>query len=125
MKGVNSLTVQTNLTNGSMTIEDLDKLYETSKDYVEWNGDKFVPKPLTVNKINLTQLRDKKSLQDRKLIVKYSTSVLSTPINFVQNSHLNLTDEWQNLKEELEGINTTIENMQKEINGTDIYNFLL
>ena len=53
---------------------------------------------------NLTQLRDRKSLQDRKLIVKYSTSVLSTPINFVQNSHLTLTDEWQNLVEELEGI---------------------
>nr|CAH0100531.1 unnamed protein product [Daphnia galeata] len=125
MKGLNNLTVQTNLTSGSMKIEDLDKLYQTSKDYVEWNGDKFVPKPLTASKINLTQLRDKKSLQDRKLIVKYSTSVLSTPINFVQNSHLTLTDEWQNLKEEVEGnsqllahVMTTMENMQKEINAS-------
>ena len=65
-----------------------------------------MPKPLTASKINLTQLRDRKSLQDRKLIVKYSTSVLSTPINFAQNSHLTLTDEWQNLVEELEGIIT-------------------
>jgi hypothetical protein len=104
IKKSNSLTVQTNLTSGSMTIEDLDKLYQSSKNYVEWNGAKFVPKPLTTSKINLTQLRDRKSLQDRKLIVKYSTSVLSTPINFVQNSHLTLTDEWQNLVEELEGI---------------------
>ena len=114
MKGVNSLTVQTNLTNGSMTIEDLDKLYETSKDYVEWNGDKFVPKPLTTSKINLTQLRDRKSLQDRKLIVKYSTSVLSTPINFLQNSHFTLSHLTAQLLDH--PTHNEVERVQKELN---------
>jgi hypothetical protein len=59
-------------------------------------------------------MRDKKYLQDRKLKVKYSTSVLSTPINFVQNSHLTLTDEWQNLVEEVEGIITRLGRTQDD-----------
>lgn len=35
--------------------------------------------------------------------IRYSTSVLSIPIHFVQNSELTVTDEWQNLKEKLKG----------------------
>jgi hypothetical protein len=81
--------------------EDLEKFYQESKDHVEWNGEKFVPKPLQLGRINLVQLRDTQSLQDHKVSVRYSTAVLSTPINFVQNVELTVTDEWQNLKEEL------------------------
>jgi hypothetical protein len=90
---------------GSTTKEDIEKFYEESKDHVEWDGEKFSPKPLSLSRINLAQLRDTQSLQDRKVSVRYSTAVLSTPINFVQNTELTITDEWQNLKEELKGIN--------------------
>ncbi|XP_046462426.1 uncharacterized protein LOC124208629 [Daphnia pulex] len=86
---------------GSTTKEDIEKFYEESKDHVEWDGEKFSPKPLSLSRINLVQLRDTQSLQDRKVSVRFSTAVLSTPINFVQNTELTVTDEWQNLKEEL------------------------
>ena len=88
---------------GSTSKEDLEKFYQESKDHVEWDGEKFVPKPLQLGRINLAQLRDAQSLQDRKLNVRYSTAVLSIPINFVQNAELTVTDEWQNIKEELKG----------------------
>ncbi len=61
---------------------DVDKLYQESKKNVEWDGEKFVPKPLSLAKINLSKLRDRQSLQDRIVRVRYSTAVLSTPIHF-------------------------------------------
>jgi hypothetical protein len=88
---------------GLTSKEDLEKFYQESKDHVEWDGEKFVPKPLQLGRINLAQLRDAQSLQDRKLNVRYSIAVLSIPINFVQNAELTVTDEWQNIKEELKG----------------------
>jgi hypothetical protein len=88
---------------GPTTKEGIEKFYQESKDYVQWEGDEFVHKPLALSKINLSQLRDRQSFQDVKLIVRYSTAILSTPINFVQNIDLTVTDEWQNLKEELKG----------------------
>jgi hypothetical protein len=75
-----------------------------SKGHVEWDGDKFVPKPLALSKINLTQLRERHLLKDRKVIVRYSIAVLSIPINFIQYRGLTVTDEWRNLKDELKGI---------------------
>ena len=47
------------------------------------------------------KLRETQSLQDHKVSVRYSTAVLSTPINFVQNFELTVADELQNLKDEL------------------------
>jgi hypothetical protein len=86
---------------GSTTNEDINKLFQESKDHGEWDGEKFVPKPLKLSRINLSKLRDTQSLQDREVNVKYSTAVLSMPIHFVENSHLTVTDEWQDLKDEL------------------------
>ena len=86
------------------TRDDIDKFYQMSKGYVEWDGDKFVPKPLALSKINLTQLRDRHLLKDRKVIIRYSIAVLSIPINFVQYRGLTVTDEWRNLKDKLKGI---------------------
>ena len=83
---------------GCTSKEELAKFYRESKNHVEWDGDKFVPKPLILSKINLTQLRDKQSLQDRSVRVRYSTGVLSSPINFVQHADLTNTDEWHNLQ---------------------------
>ena len=35
---------------GSTSKEDLEKFYQESKDHVEWDGEKFVPKPLQLGK---------------------------------------------------------------------------
>jgi hypothetical protein len=89
---------------GSTSKDDIDTFYQMSKGYVEWEGDKFVPKPLALSKINLTQLRERHLLKDRKVIIRYSIAVLSIPINFVQYRGLTVTDEWRNLKDKLKGI---------------------
>ncbi|XP_046654273.1 uncharacterized protein LOC124345613 [Daphnia pulicaria] len=86
---------------GSTTKEDINKLLQESKNHGEWDGEKFVPKPLALSRVNLAKLRDTQSFQDRKVSVRYSTAVLSTPIHFLQNSELTATDEWQELKDEL------------------------
>nr|CAH0111139.1 unnamed protein product [Daphnia galeata] len=104
---------------GFTSKEDLEKFYQESKDHVEWDGEKFVPKPLQLGRINLVQLRDTQSLKDHKMSVRYSTAVLSTPINFVQNVELTVTDEWQNIKEELKETIRNMENLKKELNDTN------
>ena len=86
------------------TKEGLIKFYDETKDNIEWNGaDKFVPKPLSLGRINLSQLRDKQSFESRKLEVRYSTAVLSTPMNFVQHADFSFNDEWTILRRELAG----------------------
>ncbi len=89
---------------GSTTKEAINKLLQESKNHGEWEGEKFVPKPLALSRVNLAQLRDTQFFQDREVSVRYSTAVLSTPIHFVQNSELTSTDEWQDLKDEFKGI---------------------
>ncbi len=46
------------IASGEKSFEDLDKLLQKTKDYIEWGGEKFTPKLLSLTKINLSQLRD-------------------------------------------------------------------
>ena len=62
-------------------VESLDRLYQASKNSVSWNGEKFVPKPLSLARVNLAKLRDQQSLQERNVRLSYSTAVLSIAIN--------------------------------------------
>lgn len=93
---------------GSTTKDDINKFFQESKENGQWDGVKFVPKPLSLSRINLAKLRDTQSLEDRKMSVKYLTAILSTPIHFVQNSDLTVTDEWQDLKDELKSISINV-----------------
>lgn len=86
---------------GSTSNEGLNKFHEESKDHVQWDGEKFVPKPMQLSRINLAKFRDTQSFQDKKVTVRYTTAVLPTPINFVENAGLTVTDEWNDLKREL------------------------
>ena len=65
----------------SLSKESLDRLYQASKNSVSWNGEKFVPKPLSLARVNLAKLRDQQSLQERNVRLSYSTAVLSIAIN--------------------------------------------
>jgi hypothetical protein len=85
------------------TKEDIDKFYQESKDHVEWDGQKFVAKQLKLNKINLARLRDKQFFKDKTVSVRYSTAFLISSIYFVQNTNLTVTNEWQDIKDELKG----------------------
>jgi hypothetical protein len=83
--------------------EEIAKLLQESRDYVQWDGEKFVPKPMQLSRINLGKFRNSQSFQDRSVRVRYTTAELSAPIKFLEHTELTVTDEWNNLKEELKG----------------------
>jgi hypothetical protein len=83
--------------------EELANLLQESKNHVQWDGEKFVPKPMQLSRINLSKFRDSQSFQDRNVRVRYTTAELSAPIKFLEHAELTVTDEWNNLKEELKG----------------------
>jgi len=66
------------------SIETLEKLYEKSYETVKWDGEKFVPKPLSLSKINLTKLKDSRTFQDNSVPIIYSKAILSVAINIPQ-----------------------------------------
>jgi hypothetical protein len=84
--------------------EEMAKLLQESRDNVEWDGEKFVPKPMQLSRINLAKFRDSPSFQDRNVRVRYTTAELSAPIKFLEHAELTVTDEWNNLKDELKGL---------------------
>jgi hypothetical protein len=83
---------------------DVEKLLQESKNHIQWDGDKFVPKPIQLSRINLAKFRDPQLFQDRKVRVRFMNAELSVPIKFVEHAELTVTDEWSDLKDELKGI---------------------
>jgi hypothetical protein len=84
--------------------EEVEKLLQESRNHVEWDGEKFVPKPMQLSRINLGKFRDSQSFQDRNVRVRYTTAELFAPIKFLEHTELTVTDEWNNLKDELKGL---------------------
>ncbi|XP_046637840.1 uncharacterized protein LOC124316133 isoform X1 [Daphnia pulicaria] len=100
--------------------EDVEKLLQESRNHVQWDGEKFIPKPIQLSRINLGKFRDSQSFKDRNVRVRYTTAELSAPIKFVEHAELTVTDEWNNLKEELKAttelLTTTVNNLVKTNN---------
>jgi hypothetical protein len=85
--------------------EDVEKLLQQSRNHIQFEGEKFVPKPIQLSRINLEKFRDSQSFRNRNVRVRYSINVeLSAPIKFMEHAELTVTDEWNNLKEQLKGI---------------------
>ncbi|XP_046645655.1 probable E3 ubiquitin-protein ligase bre1 [Daphnia pulicaria] len=108
--------------------EDVEKLLQESRNHVQWDGEKFVPKPMQLSRINLGKFRDSQTFQDRNVRVRYTNAELSAPIKIMEHAELTVTDEWNNLKEELkdtrELLRTTVANLEKrstELDNTRIY----
>ena len=83
--------------------EDVEKLLQESKNHIQWDGEKFVPKPIQLSRINLDKFRDPQLFQDRKVRVRFMNAELSVPIKFVEHAELTVTDDWSNLKDEVKG----------------------
>ncbi|XP_046456487.1 uncharacterized protein LOC124203727 [Daphnia pulex] len=93
--------------------EDAEKLLQESRSHVQWNGDKFVPKPMQLSRINLDKFRDQQSLQDRNVLISYTTAELSAPIKIMeQAAEFPVTDtaEQKNLKDQLKAISNRLDN---------------
>jgi hypothetical protein len=84
--------------------EEMAILLQESRNHVQWDGENFVPKPMQLSRINLAKFRDSQSFQDRNVRVRYTTAELSAPIKFLEHAELTVTDEWNNLKDELRGL---------------------
>jgi hypothetical protein len=82
---------------------DVEKLLQESRDHIQWDGEKFVPKPMQLSRINLDTFRDSQSFQDHNIRVNYTTAELSAPIKVMERARLTITDELNNLKDELKG----------------------
>jgi hypothetical protein len=83
--------------------EDVKKLLQESRNHVEWDGEKFVPKPMQLSRINLGKFRDSQSFQDRNIRVRYTNAELSAPIKIMEHAELIVVTEWNNLNDELKG----------------------
>jgi hypothetical protein len=84
--------------------EDVKKLLQESRNQVQWDREKFVPKPLQLSRINLAKFRDSQSFQDRTIRVRYTNAELSVPIKFTEHAELTVTNEWNNLKDDFKGL---------------------
>ncbi len=85
------------------TKEDIDRLYVETKDTVEWEGEKFTPKSMSLSRINMNTLRDTQMLEDRSVRVSYSTAVLSVALNFRPYSDEPSMDQLFFLQSKIEG----------------------
>jgi hypothetical protein len=87
-----------------ITKEEMAKLLQESRNHVQWDEEKFVPKPMQLSRINLAKFRDPQSFQDRNIRLRYTTAELSAPMKFLEHAELTVTDEWNDLKDELKGL---------------------
>jgi len=67
---------------GSHSEEYYDKLWAESRDTVQWEGEKFTPKSMSLARVNVNTLRNTQTLEDRSVRVSYYTAVLSVALNF-------------------------------------------
>ncbi len=61
--------------------ENYDREMREIADKIEWNGEKFVPKSMNLTRINLSTIRNRQALQDKEVVVSYSTAFLDLKMN--------------------------------------------
>lgn len=65
----------------SMSDEELNRLVNESRSNVQWEGDRYTPKPMTLTRVNTGALKDSKTFRDKKVQVSYTNSMLSISIH--------------------------------------------
>ncbi len=72
--------------------ENAEKILQESRDHVQWDGEKFVPKPMQLSPINLAKFRDSPIVSaDRNNRVRYTTAELSSAIKMMEHAELTVT----------------------------------
>lgn len=70
----------------SKSLEEIKRLMNEGRESIEWNGEKFVPKQISLSRINLAKVRDRQSYQNLKVKVSYTKSMLPTGVNIAELS---------------------------------------
>ncbi len=58
----------------------MEKFFNGSRDLVEWDGVKFVPKQMELYAINLVRLRNTQTFKDTNVRVSYTSSILTIDV---------------------------------------------
>ena len=95
---------------GSISKDDFEKHYQENKDNIQWDGEKFVPKPMTLSRINLAKLRNSQSYQDKKIRVSYTSSMLTVRLNIDPYYDINSTNQLFEIQSQIKGGNTHLVN---------------
>jgi len=64
--------------------QELIKDYFENRNKVEWNGNKFIPKSMSLSKINLSKIRSSDGYNELKTKVTYSMAILTMTINVIE-----------------------------------------
>jgi len=69
-------------------MQEIFKLLLEGKERIEWQGNKFQPKPMTLSRINLAKVRTKTSFGSRDVKVTYSKATLTAGVNVASKNSL-------------------------------------
>ncbi len=81
--GVNTSTSTENAQSNSRESEALDKLLKENSSHVEWNGEKFIPKPMALSRVNLSTFRNRQDFKDIKTTVSYNMATLTAALKTI------------------------------------------
>ena len=91
-----------------LTQEQLDAFFDECKNQIEWDGEMFTPRPLSLSRFNLTKLMDSQTYQGLIVQVKYTTAISLLPVNIKDDDSKDVdfiksTAECDELSRELQG----------------------
>jgi len=92
----------------TLTQEQLDTFFDECKNQIEWDGEMFTPRPLSLSRFNLTKLMDSQTYQGLIVQVKYTTAISLLPVNIKDDGSKDVdfvksTAECTELSRELKG----------------------
>lgn len=74
-----------NLDSGSRKLEKMRKILAENKSHIEWDGKKFTPKSLDLNRVNVGKIRSKKVFRELRTIASFIAASICLRINVPNN----------------------------------------
>ena len=69
----------------SKEVANQDRVMKEARNTVQWDGEKFVPKPMTLSRVNLSTFRNSQQFQDVKTTVSYALATLTTTLRISES----------------------------------------
>jgi hypothetical protein len=70
----------------SSEVDNQDRLMKEGRTTAQWDGEKFIPKPMTLSRVNLSTFRNSQQFQDVKTTVSYLIATLTTTLRISESS---------------------------------------
>jgi len=82
----------------------LNKFLKESQDKVLWNGEKFVPKPMSFSRMNFDNMKNDKKLVNTEVTIKYSTATLLVEVNIPTQAEFVPPNQLIEMQKQVDGI---------------------